>query len=180
MTVPNCVLMAGLPGSGKTHLARALESAGLIRICPDEEMWRRHGHYGRDFPRGQYLVRERPVLDDLAVELVAALRDGRSVVFDHGLWTPAERLEWRERVAAAGAVPLFVYLPVTHDVQWSRIQARNGDTYSDPNAMQFSEEDLLRFGGRFYPPGTDEEHIVYDGHPEAVVSALARTADSKH
>lgn len=172
----HCVLMAGLPGAGKTHLARTLESAGLVRICPDEEMWRRHGHYGRDFPRGQYLVRERLVLDDLATELVATLRKGCSVVFDHGLWTPAERLEWRERVVAAGSIPVLVYLPVAHDVQWSRIQTRNGNTYNDPNAMQFSEEDLLRHRGRFYPPGTDEQFIVYDGQPQNLLSALVSEA----
>ncbi len=174
MSAPHCVLMVGLPGSGKTHLARALESVGMLRICPDEEMWRRHGHYGRDFPRGQYLVRERPVLNDLAVELTAALRQGRSVVFDHGLWTRAERLEWRRRAEAAGAISVLVYLPVAHDVLWSRLEVRNRDTYNDPNSMAFTQEDLIRFTGRFHPPGLDEPHIVYDGQPQALLSAVTQ------
>lgn len=47
---PLCVLMAGLPGSGKTTLSRALTDRGFVRLCPDEEMFRRHGVYGVDFP----------------------------------------------------------------------------------------------------------------------------------
>ncbi|GAA3301087.1 hypothetical protein GCM10020295_43470 [Streptomyces cinereospinus] len=44
--------MAGLPGSGKTTLSRALTACGFVRLCPDEEMFRRHGVYGVDFPAG--------------------------------------------------------------------------------------------------------------------------------
>lgn len=51
---PFCVLMAGLPGSGKTTLSRVLTDRGFVRLCPDEEMYRRHGVYGVDFPRGTF------------------------------------------------------------------------------------------------------------------------------
>jgi predicted kinase len=166
--------MAGMPGAGKTTLARALVTAGYKRLCPDEEMFRRYGRYGYDFPRGQFLVRERPVLDDLAVELGKVLARGDSAVFDHGLWTPADRAEWRSIATAAGAIPVLVYLPVPHDVLWSRIKVRNHHVHTDPNSIEFSEEDLRRFAGRFHPPGGDEPHIVYGGQPDSVLSALGQ------
>lgn len=54
MQGPCVVLMTGMPGAGKTTLALALARAGFKRLCPDEEMFRRYGRYGVDFPRGSF------------------------------------------------------------------------------------------------------------------------------
>lgn len=167
--------MAGLPGSGKTTLARALEQQGFLRVCPDERVWQEHGHYGRDFPRGEYRVRERPVLEQIAAELRAALVAGQDVVVDHGFWTIKERKQWRALGELAGANVLLVYLPGDHDTLWRRIDERNRATYEDPNSMYFSEEDLRRHGSRFVTPQSDESPFVYDGQPANFVRRLAKS-----
>ncbi|MFD9162415.1 AAA family ATPase [Streptomyces sp. NPDC059558] len=95
--------MAGLPGSGKTTLSRALTDRGFVRLCPDEEMFRRHGVYGVDFPRGTFPALERPILEEISLELREQLQAGKDVVVDHGFWTPDDRARWRATATEAGA-----------------------------------------------------------------------------
>ncbi|MER6474454.1 AAA family ATPase [Streptomyces collinus] len=169
---PFCVFMAGLPGSGKTTLSRVLTDRGFVRLCPDEEMYRRHGVYGVDFPRGTFPTLERPVLEEVAVELRELLQAGRDVVVDHGFWTPDDRARWRAIASDAGAIPLLVYLEASHDELWSRISKRNEDHTRDPNSIYFSESDLRRYRTRFVPPSPNESPLTYSGDPADVIAVL--------
>jgi predicted kinase len=164
--------MAGLPGSGKTTLSRALTARGFVRLCPDEEMYRRHGVYGVDFPRGTFPTLERPVLEEISVEVRQQLRAGHDVVVDHGFWTPDDRAHWRSIATEAGANSVVVYLEASHEELWSRVSQRNAQHEADPNSIYFAESDLIRYRTRFVPPTPNEPHLVYNGDPDSVLKAL--------
>jgi hypothetical protein len=53
----------------ETVFAKALADKGLTRLSVDEEVFRRHGRYGIDYPHDTYFDKERPVLDDIRNQL---------------------------------------------------------------------------------------------------------------
>jgi predicted kinase len=83
------VLMCGLPGSGKTTLAKFLESElPAVRLCPDEWMV----DLGIDLFDEQSRDRLEKVFWRLAQDL---LRLGQSVVLESGFWLRSDRDEKR-------------------------------------------------------------------------------------
>ncbi|AWN23616.1 hypothetical protein DKM44_10555 [Deinococcus irradiatisoli] len=119
MSAPTLHLMVGLPGAGKTTLARQLETEHhALRLTKDEWMmplfgW---GEFGN----------KREVLEGLLWTVAArALSLGLNVVLDYGLWGRSERDDYRARAAALGARVQFHYLDAPFEELWRRIDARN-------------------------------------------------------
>ena len=116
MTQPRLILTCGLPGAGKTTLARRLASErGAVRLTKDEWQWAL-GSTPWDRELGARIEAE---LVRHAEELLGL---GVSVVLDFGLWSRAERDELRRRARTLGVgVELHVLaapveeLPFKHD-----------------------------------------------------------------
>lgn len=104
MPTPVLVVMAGLPGSGKSHLATALGAvlgAPVVSVDPIEAaMWR--AGIGRDQPTGlaAYVVAEEVAAGVLAL--------GQTVVVDAVNDVEPARAQWRGLAAARGVALRFI------------------------------------------------------------------------
>lgn len=115
---PMLILFCGLPGSGKTTVARERErETGAIRFSTDEWM----ADLDVDFfdPMRDRLQAR---LDGLWKELLA---HGQSVIAEDGTWQREERDELRRVARTLFATTEIHYFDISFEELWRRLEIRN-------------------------------------------------------
>ena len=145
-------LICGLPGSGKTTLAKELErSHNALRLCPDEWITRVLAD-PNDIPE---LDRLRDPVESLQWDVAKrALTLGNNVILENGFWSRRERNYFRGEADALGVDVELHYLEVDMDELWKRIAKRNADL--PPDTFHVSRENLEEWGKSFETPSKDE------------------------
>ena len=148
MSDARLILTCGLPGAGKTTVARQLAAdRGAVRLTKDEWLWAL-GSTPWDPSTNEKVEGE---LWRLARDI---LRLGLSVVLDFGLWARTERDEMRIAARQLGVGVELHYLDVPVDELWRRIEARNsGATWHD---RPIGRADLDGWAGAFQAPDAAE------------------------
>lgn len=148
------MLLCGLPGSGKTTVARRLaDKLGAIRFCPDEWM----SALELDLFDEPLRARIESVQWNLAQELV---RRGVSVVIEWGVWARSERDAVRARARELGVPVELHYLDVPFDVLWERVRNRN--EHGPPGTAIISHENLVDWSEHLFQAPTPEEQARFD------------------
>lgn len=143
------VLIVGLPGAGKTTLARQLEEElQAIRFTPDEWM---DPLFGIDEVDGRRWVLESELLWGIAAR---ALTVGVSVILDYGCWSESERDLFRTRAHELGARAEIVVLDLPHDELWRRLEARNAALPA--GTFRISRGELEEWATKFDVPDVAE------------------------
>jgi predicted kinase len=146
---PRLIIICGLPGSGKTRIAKAIESTvAAVRFCPDEWM--------EALSIDLYDEKSRANIEALQWQFARDLLTlGLTVIIEWGTWARSERDDLRLGARALGAAVELHYLTAPADVLYARIQNRG---LENPPIKQ---DELRRWSEIFQEP-TTEEMALFD------------------
>ena len=143
------ITICGLPGSGKTTHAKALESSlSAVRFCADDWMNALSLNLWDESARGKIEAHQWMV----AQRLIAI---GQTVLIERGTWGRAERDALREGGRALCANVELHYVSAPLDVIFERIQRRQME---EP---PIHREQIEIWARSFHVP-TAEESTLYD------------------
>ena len=149
------ILICGLPGAGKTTLAKKLASKRqAVRLCPDDWI------LGVLKDKNDLIERDRlrePMEQLLWRHAQTLLKFGMTVILENGFWSRVERESYRQAAKELGVKVELLFVQADLPTLWERVEKRN----NNPQEMRMTKKELEDSFKVFEAP-TSEEGLNYD------------------
>lgn len=152
------VMLCGLPGSGKSTYARALERRGYIRLSIDEVIWERIGHDAAELDPADYEKLKSAAEQELWDELIRLLAAKEPVVIDYSFRSRAIRHRYKSAIESHGCRWQLIRLKADLGTLRRRLAIRNEMTGA--NSVTVSGELLDRYAATFEEPIGEGERVI--------------------
>ncbi|MFZ1249590.1 MAG: ATP-binding protein [Candidatus Saccharimonadales bacterium] len=157
-TKPLFILLYGVPGSGKTFVARQLcDQIAAAHVQGDRIR-------AELFENPTYSKEENHIVASLMTYMASEfLSAGISVVFDVNVMRLSQRRALRNIATKAGAVPVLLWLQIDPDTAFSRASKRDRRKHDDRFAQELTVEGFRELLGGMQNPEMTEQYIVLSG-----------------
>lgn len=152
------VMMCGLPSSGKSTYAQALQRRGYTRLSIDEVVWARIGRDAADLDPAEYEELKSAIEQELWKELICLMEKKQPVVIDYSFWSRATRGRYKAAIESHGCRWELIHLKADLETLRRRLTDRN--RRNDANSVTVADELLERYFANFEEPIGEGERII--------------------
>ncbi len=155
---PLVIVVAGLPGSGKSFFATQFaQTFGAALVSRDKIRWTLFAHH-------TYSENEDTMVDQVADLLTTELfRTGKSFILDGGYNTRAARAELAKEAKKAGFKVLTIVVQTDEPTSKSRAMKRDARRKNDQYKQSLSAEDFANLAKAYQSPIVDKNTVVISG-----------------
>jgi predicted kinase len=118
---PECIIVTGLPGSGKSEVARIIGKKCRAKVYRTDVVRQEMDNPHDYSPKGKRAVYQK--MGDLGAEKI---KEGENVVFDGTFENNDDRVAIKKKVLEAGGTVTFVYVRAFQHIREQRIIGRTG------------------------------------------------------